>query len=124
LKVILGEVLAPSAFRPPKAEDTLDRNPFGSIESAQDYLRLLTEAVQEAQLSLHDDMADTAPLDEQTRARRAQAMQLVTYKLNQLTGHVNASRSVLNDLRTLRRLLLRERVLEVKSRKPVRSMKS
>jgi hypothetical protein len=99
----------------------VDSNPFGSIESAQDFLRLLTEAVQEAQLSFADDVADTEPSDEQSRARRLEAIQLVTYKLNQLADHVNASRTALNDLRSLRRLLLRERALGAKS---VRSMKS
>ena len=92
----------------------MDRNPFGSIESAQEYLRLLNEAVQEAQLSFHEDVKDSLPVDEQVRARRVAAMQLVSYKLSQLTHHVNASRCVLNDLRTLRRLLLRERVLGIK----------
>jgi hypothetical protein len=92
----------------------VDRNPFGSIESAQEYLRLLNEAVQEAQLSFHEDVKDSSPVDEHVRARRVAAMQLVTYKLSQLTQHVNASRCVLNDLRSLRRLLLRERALGIK----------
>jgi hypothetical protein len=92
----------------------VDQNPFSSIESAQEYLRLLSEALQEAQLSFPEDVVDSAPVDAHVRARRLAAMQLVSYKLNQLTHHVNASRCVLNDLRTLRRLLLRERVLEIK----------
>jgi hypothetical protein len=108
----------------PWTEDTVDGNPFGSIESAQEYLRLLAEAVQEAQLTFPEDVVDSVPLDEQTRARRLQAMQLVSYKLSQLADHVNGSRSVLNDLRMLRRLLLRERALGVKSMKSVRSTKS
>ena len=99
----------------------MDRNPFGSIESAQEYLRLLAEAVQEAQLTFPEDVVDSEPVDEQSRARRLQAMQLVSYKLNQLAAHVNGSRGALNDLRSLRRLLLRERELREKS---VRSTKS
>ena len=99
----------------------MDRNPFGSIESAQEYLRLLAEALQEAQLSFPEDVVDSEPIDEQSKARRLQAMQLVSYKLNQLADHINGSRCVLNDLRTLRRLLLRERALGMKS---VRSIKS
>jgi hypothetical protein len=102
-------------------EDTVDRNPFGSIESAQEYLRLLAEALQEAQQSFPDDVVDSEPIDEQSRARRLQAMQLVSYKLNQLADHVNASRCVLNDLRTLRRLLLRERALGMKSARSIKS---
>jgi hypothetical protein len=92
----------------------VDRNPFGSIESAQDYLRLLSDALQEAQLSFHEDVVDSAPVDAQVQARRIAAMQLVNYKLSQLADHVNAGRRVLNDLRSLRRLLLRERVLGIK----------
>ena len=99
----------------------MDRNPFGSIESAQEYLRLLAEALQEAQLTFPEDVVDSEPIDEQSKARRLQAMQLVSYKLNQLADHINGSRCVLNDLRTLRRLLLRERALGMKS---VRSIKS
>ena len=94
----------------------MERNPFGSIESAQEFLRLLAEAVQEAQVTFPEDVADSEPIDEQSRARRLQAMQLVSYKLNKLADHVNGSRSVLNDLRTLRRLLLRERALQLKSK--------
>jgi hypothetical protein len=101
----------------------VDRNPFGSIESAQEYLRLLGDALQEAQVSFPEDVVDSEPVDEQSRARRQQAIQLVNYKLNQLADHVNASRCVLNDLRSLRRLLLRERALSGKSMK-VRSIKS
>jgi hypothetical protein len=93
----------------------VERNPFGSIESAQEFLRLLAEAVQEAQATFPDDVADSEPVDEQSRARRLEAMQLVSYKLTKLAEHVHGSRSVLNDLRTLRRLLLRERALQVKS---------
>ena len=99
----------------------MDRNPFGSIESAQEYLRLLAEAVQEAQQTFPEDVVDSEAIDEQSRARRLQAMQLVSYKLNQLADHVNGSRCVLNDLRTLRRLLLRERALGMKSARSIKS---
>jgi len=102
-------------------EDTVDRNPFGSIESAQEYLRLLAEALQEAQQTFPEDVVESEPVDEQSRARRLQAMQLVSYKLNQLADHVNSSRGVLNDLRTLRRLLLRERALGMKSARSIKS---
>jgi hypothetical protein len=36
-------------------------------------------------------------------------LQLVNYKLDKLSSHIAASRRILNDLRTLRRLLLEER---------------
>jgi hypothetical protein len=92
----------------------VDRNPFDSIESAQEYLRLLAEAVKDAQVAFDKDVAHTTPLDERSRTRRLEATQLVTYKLTQLTDHINASCSVLNDLRTLRRLLLGERTVGLK----------
>jgi len=38
-----------------------------------------------------------------------QALRLVLYKLEKLEQHIRASRRLLNDLRTLRRLLLDER---------------
>jgi hypothetical protein len=41
--------------------------------------------------------------------RRLEALQLVTYKLEQLSRHIDTSQRLLNDLRTLRRLLLGER---------------
>ena len=41
--------------------------------------------------------------------RRKQALQLVDCKLDKLSPQITASRRILNDLRTLRRLLLEER---------------
>jgi len=41
--------------------------------------------------------------------RRLDALQLAAYKLDRLASHVNTSHRLLNDLRTLRRLLLGER---------------
>ena len=41
--------------------------------------------------------------------RAAEAMHLLNYKLEQLRHHVKASSRILNDLRTMRRLLLGER---------------
>jgi hypothetical protein len=41
--------------------------------------------------------------------RRLEALQLVAYKLERLARHVDSSHRLLNDLRTLRRLLLGER---------------
>ena len=41
--------------------------------------------------------------------RRQEALRLVSYNLAKLSMHMTASRRILNDLRTLRRLLLGER---------------
>jgi formiminotetrahydrofolate cyclodeaminase len=84
-------------------------SPFDSIESAQEFVELLAEAIEEARQEVESDItrAGTAGKD-----RRKQALQLVSYNLSKLSVHITASRRVLNDLRSLRRLLLQERVLE------------
>ena len=80
--------------------------PFDNIESAQQFVELLGEAIEEARREVDADMATAQP------ERRLQALQLVSFKLSKLSGHVLASHRILNDLRTLRRLLLSERALE------------
>ena len=80
--------------------------PFDTIESAQDYIDLLLEAIDETRRDVGADIRmSTGPGGE----RRAQALQLVAMNLNKLSSHITKSRRVLNDLRTLRRLLLEER---------------
>jgi hypothetical protein len=81
--------------------------PFDSIEGALEYVALLVESVQEARedIALELDRAR----GERDASRRVEALQLVVYKLDRLTGHARASHRLLNDLRTLRRLLLGER---------------
>jgi len=81
-------------------------SPFDTIESAHDYLHLLLESLEEARHHIAKDMheAGTSGL-----ARRLEALRLVDYKLSQLRVHMSESSRLLNDLRTLRRLLLAER---------------
>ena len=80
--------------------------PFDTIESAQDYIDLLLEAIEETRRDVGTEIRlSTGPGGE----RRAQALQLVALNLNRLSSHVAKSRRILNDLRTLRRLLLEER---------------
>jgi len=81
-------------------------NPFFSIESAQEYVALLTVAIRDAK---HSVEIDSPARNEREAARRAEAFQLVTYKLGRLEQHLESSHRILNDLRTLRRLLLHER---------------
>jgi hypothetical protein len=81
-------------------------NPFDSIEDAHQYVSLLGEALEQTQDTIEEDIA-TARADR--AARRLEALLLVNYKLERLRYHVGASRQTLNDLRTLRRLLLGER---------------
>jgi hypothetical protein len=85
--------------------------PFDNIESALEYVTHLLEATREAQDHIGTEILRAA---NSQQARRKQALQLVNYKLGKLSSHIAASRRILNDLRTLRRLLLEER----KSREP------
>ena len=80
--------------------------PFDNIESAYQYVGLLREALDDAYASLQDD---TAEANTRGAGRRVEALRLVDHKLNQLRQHLLASLMLLNDLRTLRRLLLNER---------------
>ena len=81
--------------------------PFDNIESALEYVNHLLEAVRETQDQIETEITRVA--DDAQLARRKQALQLANYKLDKLSSHFSASRRILNDLRTLRRLLLEER---------------
>lgn len=80
--------------------------PFDNLDSAHEYVRQLLDATGEAQ---GDVDSEILRVQEPHLERRKQAMQLVKYKLDQLSSHVAASRRILNDLRMLRRLLLEEK---------------
>ena len=69
---------------------------------------LLHEALEEAR---RDVEAEIAAAERDRTARRKQALLLVSYSLAKLGRNITASRRILNDLRTLRRLLLAERGL-------------
>jgi hypothetical protein len=83
--------------------------PFDSIESAQQFVELLIEAIDE---SRRDVDADIALSGRNGSKRGKQALQLVSAKLAKLSQHMTTSRRILNHLRTLRRLLLEERQLD------------
>jgi hypothetical protein len=83
--------------------------PFDSIEGSQEYVALLAEAIEEAR---KDVDADIAVALAEGAERRTEALQLVNYNLAKLSLHITTSRRILNDLRTLRRLLLAERQVE------------
>ncbi len=83
--------------------------PFDSIESAQQFVELLCEAIEEARREVDEEIARITGSGEE---RRKQALQLVAYNLAKLATHMGTSRRILNDLRTLRRLLLGERDME------------
>lgn len=80
--------------------------PFETIESAQEFLDLLIEAVEE---SRRDMTAEIALAERSPEERRLEALRLVAMKLDKLELHMTKSRRILSDLRMLRRLLLGER---------------
>jgi len=82
------------------------QTPFDSVENAQQYVRLLVEAIAEAKSEIEADLGAAAAARSQ---RRVQALQIVQFKLSKLEKHLQTSSRLLNDLRTLRRLLLDER---------------
>jgi hypothetical protein len=77
--------------------------PFDNIESAREYVEHLLAATREAHGEIEAEIVRAADPEV---VRRREALQLVRYKLDQLTSHVDASRRILNDLTKLRRLLL------------------
>ena len=81
-------------------------NPFDSVESAYEYIGLLRESVDKAYSEIQDD---TDEARQKGAKRRVEALLVVDRKLNQLRQHMLASLIVLNDLRMLRRLLIRDR---------------
>jgi len=69
-------------------------------------VRLLVEAIVEAKSEIAADLETAAPAQPE---RRVEALRLVQFKLDKLEKHLESSSRLLNDLRTLRRLLFDER---------------
>src|ERR1700685_2372983 len=82
--------------------------PFDNIEGSHEYVAMLAEALEEAR---RDVETEVAAADREGAGRRKQALLLVSYNLAKLNLHITTSRRILNDLRSLRRLLLSERGL-------------
>lgn len=80
--------------------------PFDSIEGSYQYVDMLAEAIGEAKRDVEEEVALA---EKESANRRKQGLLLVSYNLAKLEGHMTASRRILNDLRTLRRVLLSER---------------
>ncbi len=83
--------------------------PFDNIESAEQFVELLIEAIEE---SRRDVDADIEQVKGNGSGRSKRALQLVSANLVKLSQHMTTSRQILNRLKTLRRLLLRERRLD------------
>jgi hypothetical protein len=80
--------------------------PFDTIEGSHEYISMLAE---EIEANILDVAADLALADAEGADRRIEALQLVMFKLKKLNSQMLVSRRILNDLRTLRRLLMDER---------------
>jgi len=81
---------------------------FDSIEGSHEYVAMLAECLDEAR---REAEAEIAAAERDGAERRKQALLLVSYNLSKLHLHITTSRRILNDLRSLRRLLLAERAL-------------
>ena len=82
--------------------------PFDNIEGSHEYVAMLAESLDEAR---RDVEAELAAAEREGADRRKEALLLVSYNLAKLNLHITTSRRILNDLRSLRRLLLAERGL-------------
>jgi hypothetical protein len=74
--------------------------PFETIDSAQEFMALLEQVVSETAATLH------AQLQVTEQARYGDGLRLAIYKLEQLRGHLQKSRRILNDLNMIERVLI------------------
>lgn len=81
-------------------------NPFQSIEGTQEFLFLMLESIRETAANI---AAEEIERREAGQDRHADALRLIQYKLDRLQWHTSQSGRLLNDLRSLRRLLYGER---------------
>jgi hypothetical protein len=81
-------------------------SPFDSIESAHEFVTLLAETVCEAKRDIEADVQRESSAE---FPRRLDALRTALYSMEKLELQMNKSRRILNDLRSLRRLLFDER---------------
>lgn len=81
-------------------------DPFETIESAHNFVSLLAQTISQAKRELEMDVQRESGLSE---SRRLDALRIALYKVDKLEAQMNRSSRILNDLRTLRRLLFQER---------------
>jgi hypothetical protein len=84
-----------------RCEDT-----FGSIESAHEFLALLTEAISETKRDVDTEIQENGFSN---GSRRIDALKIALYDLEVLEHHICRSKRLLNDLCMVRRLLLADR---------------
>ena len=84
--------------------------PFESIESAYDFFRVLSDAVADAKRDIEVLIQTQAQRESSAKSsRNLDALRVVHYSVEKLEFHTNCNRRILNDLRSLRRLLFEER---------------
>jgi hypothetical protein len=81
--------------------------PFDSIESAHEFMNVLALTALDV---IRDLSRDSEQASRDGDQRRAQAIDLAIFKLKMLGCYVHKSKRTLNDLRTIRRLILNERL--------------
>ena len=89
--------------------------PFDNIEDAHDFLTLLGQTIYETKLDIEGDLQRESTSN---FPRRVEALKLVLYMLIKLEFHMQRSGRVLNDLRSLRRLLFEERTVTALTARP------
>jgi len=89
----------------------MPETPFDSIEGSHRYIAMLAEAIEEAQADIDSEILLAVA---EHAARRKEALQLVAFNLTKLNSHITASSRILNDLRTLQRLLLEVTEVQVR----------
>ncbi|MGH9521226.1 MAG: hypothetical protein ACRD3E_01700 [Terriglobales bacterium] len=82
--------------------------PFDTIESAHEFFELLSATIADAKQEVTSDVKRERTDGDR---RRLEALRVAVYNLERLEYHLTRSKRILNDLRTLRRLLLQERLL-------------
>jgi hypothetical protein len=79
---------------------------FETLESAHEFVALLAETVADAKRELESDVQRESASNV---SRRLDALRIALYGLDKLELHLGRTKRILNDLRTLRRLLFEER---------------
>lgn len=85
---------------------TNEDQPFATIESSLEFMHLLSAAIAETAADVQEDIHDAQTGPDQ---RRTEALQLVDFKLQQLSLHVGKSERLLRDLARLRTLIVNEK---------------
>jgi hypothetical protein len=80
----------------------MERTPFDTIESAEEFLELLMDEAGKAQQEM-----EALLVGQDESARPVEAIRLVIHKLEKLQSLTESSQRILRDLKSLRNLLLR-----------------